>query len=395
MPGSSTKFGPCRVAISSSIAPIAVNSWRFYAAAEIGLRPVSTHVRNFVNSGDLVLVAIPCFNEEEHIADILENLLAEGDEIRVRIVVADGGSTDRTRAIVEKFANEDGRVLLLDNPRRVQSVAVNEVVRVHGQDARFLLRVDAHAEYPRCYCEHLLAVRAATDADSVVVSMHTKGKSCFQRAAAAAQNSLLGNGGSSHRNTTRDRWVDHGHHALMTLAAFKAVGGYDESFSHNEDAELDARLTEQGYRIFLTGEVPIVYYPRRNPVALFRQYFNIGRGRARNLLKHRRGAKLRHFVLAVVAPAILLLLLAPFVRAFALPALAWSLLCIGYGITLGVRLADPCAAASGLAAMMTQAGWSFGFWAEIVERFGQRAKPLVRHARKRFALLSNRGQIAP
>ena len=37
-------------------------------------------------------------------------------------------------------------------------------------------------------------------------------------------------------------WADHGHHALMRISAFRAVGGYDESFSHNEDAELDYRL---------------------------------------------------------------------------------------------------------------------------------------------------------
>jgi hypothetical protein len=29
----------------------------------------------------------------------------------------------------------------------------------------------------------------------------------------------------------------------MTLDAFKVVAGYDETFSHNADAELDARLT--------------------------------------------------------------------------------------------------------------------------------------------------------
>ena len=276
---------------------------------------MSRYARDFVDSRDLILVAIPCLNEEEHIANVVETLLAGADDIRMRIVVADGGSTDGTREIVEQLAKGDDRILLLDNPRKIQSVAVNEAVRRHGEDARFLIRVDAHAEYPERYCEHLLAVRAATDADSVVVSMRTRGESCFQRAAAAAQNSILGNGGSSHRNTTRDRWVDHGHHALMTLEAFKAVGGYDETFSHNEDAELDARLMQEGYRIFLTGEVPIVYYPRRNPVALFRQYFNIGRGRARNFLRHRSNAKLRHLVLAVVAPAILLLVFAPFAPA--------------------------------------------------------------------------------
>jgi succinoglycan biosynthesis protein ExoA len=377
------------------IAPIAVNLWSFYAATEIEPFLMSQNARGFVDSRDLVLVAIPCFNEEDHIANVVETLLAGADDIRMRIVVADGGSTDRTRAIVEQLAKGDDRVLLLDNPRKIQSAAVNEVVRRHGGDARFLIRVDAHAEYPYRYCEHLLAVRAATDADSVVVSMRTRGQSCFQRAAAAAQNSVLGNGGSSHRNTTRDRWVDHGHHALMTLEAFKAVGGYDETFSHNEDAELDARLTQEGYRIFLTGEVPIVYYPRRNPVALFRQYFNIGRGRARNFLKHRSSAKPRHLVLAAVAPATLLLILSPFAPLLVVPALAWGLLCVGYGVLLGARLRDPCAAASGLAAIATQAGWSFGFWAELVERLVSRATPVLRRAIKRLASLRDPGQIAP
>ena len=90
-----------------------------------------------------------------------------------------------------------------------------------------------------------------TKADSVVVSMNAEGSACLQRAAAAAQNSLLGNGGSSHRIRSDGRWVDHGHHALMTTAAFKAVGGYDEAFSHNEDAELDVRLTKADFASIL------------------------------------------------------------------------------------------------------------------------------------------------
>ena len=40
----------------------------------------------------------------------------------------------------------------------------------------------------------------------------------------------------------------------MRIAAFRAVGGYDESFSHNEDAELDYRLRQAGYRIWMTDK---------------------------------------------------------------------------------------------------------------------------------------------
>ena len=37
-------------------------------------------------------------------------------------------------------------------------------------------------------------------------------------------------------------YVDHGHHAAFRAASFKAIGGYDETFSHNEDAEFDGAL---------------------------------------------------------------------------------------------------------------------------------------------------------
>jgi succinoglycan biosynthesis protein ExoA len=312
-----------------------------------------------------VLVVIPCLNEEDYIERVLTKLAAEAHHVDLRIVVADGGSTDQTREIVKRFADSNHRIVLMDNSRRIQSAAINSAVQRYGDGARFFIRVDAHADYPYQYCEHLLTVQARTSADSVVVSMRTEGHSCFERAAAAAQNSILGNGGASHRLATGGRWVDHGHHALMTIKAFKAVGGYDETFAQNEDAELDARLTENGFHIYLTDETQVTYYPRGSAIALFRQYFNIGRGRARNFLKHRRTAKLRHLVLAAVAPILCLSLLAPISPIFALPAVAWILVCLGYGIVLGIRSRDTCAAAAGFAAIATQAGWSFGFFAGL------------------------------
>jgi succinoglycan biosynthesis protein ExoA len=324
-----------------------------------------------------VLAVIPCLNEEDHIESVVTRLLAEADRINLGIVVADGGSSDNSREIVNRLAQRDRRIVLMGNPMRIQAAGINAAVRRYGDEAQFLLRVDAHAHYPDRYCEHLLNVQVRTRADSVVVSMRTEGRTCFQRAAAAAQNSILGNGGSAHRNDTGGCWVDHGHHALMTIDAFRAVGGYDETFSHNEDAELDARLTDQGFHIYLTGETYVTYYPRESATALFWQYFNIGRGRARNFLKHRKNTKPRHLVLAVVAPAACLFLLAPFDGILALPALAWALLCLGYGALLGYRQRDACAAAAGVAAMAMQAGWSFGFFRTLLAELSQSGRAIL------------------
>jgi succinoglycan biosynthesis protein ExoA len=324
-----------------------------------------------------VLVIIPCLNEEEHIESVVSKLAAEADHIDLKVVVADGGSSDQTRSIVQRLTTLNRRIVFLENPKRIQAAAVNAAVRRFGDGARFLIRVDAHASYPDRYCETLLNVQARTQADSVVVAMHTEGTTCFERAAAAAQNSILGNGGSAHRNETADRWVDHGHHALMTIDAFKAIGGYDETFSHNEDAELDNRLIENGFHIYLTSEAQVTYYPRGSVIGLFRQYFNIGRGRARNFLKHRKNTKLRHLVLAAVAPAICIMVLTPLAGIFAVPALAWAALCIGYGIVLSASLHDACAAGAGVAAMAMQAGWSFGFFRGLIAERLQRGDKIT------------------
>ena len=320
------------------------------------------HQMAFQKSSDLTLVVIPCLNEARHIQSIITRIAAEADRINLAVVVADAGSTDGTREIIQRLSGLNNRIVLMDNPRRIQAIGINDAVRKYGTGAKFLIRVDAHASYPAHYCEQLLKVQARTRADSVVVSMYTEGNTCFERAAAAAQNSMLGHGGSAHRRHAQGGWVDHGHHALMTVEMFNAVGGYDESFSHNEDAELDARLTAKGFYIYLTSELHVRYHPRSSANALFSQYFNFGKGRARNFLKHRKHTKVRHLILVTVAPAVSLLLLAPFAGIFALPAFAWAFSCFGYGIVLGIRLHDTCAAAAGVAAIAMQAGWSFGFF---------------------------------
>lgn len=314
-----------------------------------------------------LLVVVPCFNEEAHVADVVGQLLAQENAGNLLIVIVDGASTDRTAEIARRLAAAHPSVRLISNPARLQSAAVNLAVRSFGDGFRYLARLDAHAAYPRDYCIALLREAMATLADSVVVGMRTEGRGFVQSAAAVAQNSRLGNGGSAHRSMeTEGRWVDHGHHALIRIAAFRAVGGYDESFSHNEDAEFDMRLTAAGYRCWLTRSTHLVYYPRDTVRGLFRQYFNYGRGRARTATKHRAVPKIRQMLPLGVAPAVVLALFAPVHWILAVPALAWAGLCIAYGLMLAVDRREPAAAASGPAAMVIHLAWSLGFWRQLL-----------------------------
>ena len=314
------------------------------------------------------LIVIPCLNEAAHIEAVIGNLETALAELDARIVVADGGSTDGTRAILARIAGENPKVSLLDNPKRIQSAAVNLAVATHGGDCEYLIRIDAHGDYPPDYCQHLVDEALETGADSVVVGMQTVGFGLFQKATALAQNSKLGNGGSRHRIGAASHWTDHGHHALMRVAAFRQMGGYDESFQHNEDAELDYRLVKAGYRIWMTDKTSMVYYPRASVKPLFRQYFGYGRGRARNFLKHRALPSLRQMIPLAVAPVTVGALLAILNWAAAIPFVVWAGACIAYGAWLAIGQRNPYGPLAALSAMVMHFAWSAGFWREVLAR---------------------------
>ncbi|ENN85069.1 glucosylltransferase protein [Rhizobium freirei PRF 81] len=318
------------------------------------------------SSGDMrCIIVIPCLNEEKHIEPLIGKLGQALDDLDARIVVADGGSTDRTREIVRDIAERDPRILLLDNPKRLQSAAINLAMEVFGEDYEYFIRIDAHGDYPADYCQTLVEEAGATGADSVVVAMRTMGFSAFQKATAVAQNSKLGNGGSKHREGAKGHWAEHGHHALMRVSAFRSVGGYDETFSHNEDAELDYRLHKAGYRIWLTDKTAMTYYPRSSIPTLFKQYLGYGRGRARNILKHRSMPSLRQMLPLAVVPIFIGAFLAVLSWIAVIPVGLWAVACIAYGFWIALGQGNPYGPLAAISAMVMHFAWSMGFWMEV------------------------------
>ena len=321
-----------------------------------------------------LLVVVPCLNEADHLDEVLRTLVEGRDADRQTIVVVDGGSTDGSREIVQRWATNTPALVLLDNPAKLQSAGVNAAVAAFGRDASTLVRVDAHATYPADYVARLEAIARETGADSVVVPMATSGAGCFRTAASMAQNSKLGTGGAAHRSGGKSDWVDHGHHALMTIERFRSLGGYDPRFSHNEDAEYDTRLRKAGGRVWMAGDLVVGYVPRGTVRTLFRQYFNYGRGRARTVRLHGERLKPRQAAPLLVAPAVVIApvaLLSGLWPGFALalvPALVWAAACLGGGLVLARRGPWPCAGLMGVAAMIMHLGWSLGFWRECLRK---------------------------
>jgi succinoglycan biosynthesis protein ExoA len=263
-------------------------------------------------------------------------------------------------------------IRILRNPKRIQSAAINLGASSALPRSTLIMRADAHSEYPAGFVDTCIRDLMESHATAVVVPMRAIGRSCFQRAVAAAQNSWIGNGGSRHRSLAKSGFVTHGHHALFDRRFFQELGGYDEGFTHNEDAEYDHRSLTANGAIWMSV-IPVLYFPRETIRGLARQYYNHGRGRARTLLTHNLRPALRQLlapaILAINSAAILLALVRPW---FLFLPLFYASACGLIGLWDAIRLRQICAVAAGPAAIVMHLSWGAGC---IVQALAGRSRP--------------------
>ncbi len=318
---------------------------------------------------DAVLAVIPALNEARHIEACIRSLMAGHPDLRrVPLTVADGGSTDDTVAIVTGLMGEFPNIRVLHNPKRLQAAALNLAARDHaGPGTRILVRCDAHSIYPENFILDVAEALVEKGADSLVVPMDAVGETCFEKGNAWIVDTPLGSGGSAHRGGKVSRWVDHGHHAGFDLDWFQRLGGYDETFPQNEDAEYDARLGKAGGRIYLDASIRIKYVPRGSVSKLWKQYVGYGRGRARNMRKHGIKLKLRHTAPNLALIGIVAGLLASLVYwpALILP-FGYASLLAAASIAVAIRHKSLCGLYAGIAAGTMHLGWAVGYLGEAL-----------------------------
>jgi succinoglycan biosynthesis protein ExoA len=316
-----------------------------------------------------VLVVIPTLNEAKTIEGVLAALTEPKprDDVVMTVVVVDGCSTDGTADVVRLAAASKANVHLLHNPRRIQSAALNLAARVFGRSADVLIRCDAHAAYPAGFVQNLVDTLDRTAADSVVVPMDSTGSTCLQRAVAWVSDTPAGSGGSAHRAGRRSGFVDHGHHAAFRMDTFRRTGGYDESFTHNEDAEFDCRQRALGAKVYLDADIRLAYQPRGTLRGLWRQYFSYGRGRARTARRHPGSLRARqlavplHFMVSLAAVAF---------AAWMPWLLVWPVMYLaalaGVSGWLALRHRSACALLAGPAALVMHSAWALGFLSSLL-----------------------------
>ncbi len=245
-----------------------------------------------------VSIAIPTYNEAEHIEQIIRNFLQPHHPNVIEILVADGGSDDGTRDIVKNLSLIDSRVKLLHNPLKIQSGGLNVALAASTGD--IFLRADAHCDYAPDYVEKCVAALQNSQADNVGGAQRFVAKNTFQAAIAVATQSWLGSGGAKYRDPKYTGYAEtvflgcFWRKALLAVDNSSPLNVFDVSQITNQDAELNQKLLDNNPQaIYISSEIKVWYYPRKNWQALWKQYFKYGRGRYLTNTKHPERAQLR------------------------------------------------------------------------------------------------------
>jgi len=316
----------------------------------------------------LVSVVVPTFNEERSVSICLDSMLSQTWR-ELEVLVVDGGSTDRTRELVEAYAAVDDRVRLVDNPRRTQPAAMNTAVDHVASE--WLVRVDAHSTVPADYVERIMEHLPTGRWGGVGGRKDGVATTVQGRAIAAALGSRFGVGNSTYHHGTEPQEVDHIPFGAYPVAVVRELGGWDEAISANEDFEFDYRLRQSGRALLFDPRISIAWQTRQDVPAFFQQYRRYGRGKAMVLQKHPSSASPRHLIPAVIVGALAgAVMLLPFRPRWALAVVAPY---------LGILAAGTATTASGLvvpesrrwlpaAFAAMHLGYGLGFWESLVAR---------------------------
>ncbi|MGH2909142.1 MAG: glycosyltransferase [Solirubrobacteraceae bacterium] len=251
-------------------------------------------------------VLVPVLNEERYIREAVDAMRRQRFDGALEFIFADGGSSDRTREILQGLAADDPRIRVFDNPSRTVSSGLN-VCLSHAR-GRWAVRMDAHTVYRDDYVALGVARLAAGDTRWVSGPQVPVGHGPVSRAVALALGGRLGRGGS--RKWGVDGEPADAEYALDTgvfagvweRATLLDYGGWDERWPRNSDSEMAARFLANGERLICLPAMAGQYVPRDTLRGLWRQYLDYGEFRARTSRRHPHSMRASH----LLAPAIVL-----------------------------------------------------------------------------------------
>jgi glycosyltransferase involved in cell wall biosynthesis len=231
-----------------------------------------------------ISIVVPLRNEERYVERLTRSLLDQDyPHDRYEIIVADGGSTDGTLAILSRVDGE-GRVRVLPNPGRTAPAALN--VAIAAARGEIVTRVDGHSYVAPDYLSRIVAVMEETGAKVVGGPVRMEADTPFRRALVEALYAPIAVGSVPYRTLTTRAEVASLQTGSFRREVLDRVGPFDEALAVVEDLDMNTRIRKAGFSLLLDPSIRFWYLPRASLSRLWKQIYTVGLVKARILRKH-------------------------------------------------------------------------------------------------------------
>ncbi len=231
-----------------------------------------------MNSGIFISVICPVYNEGDYITGCLESVLKQDYPHHLtEIFFVDGMSTDQTREIVTEYSKKYSFLRMLDNCQRTVPHAMN--IGIRHSVGEYIIRLDAHSQYPPVYFSQLIDYAKKLNSDNVGGVCNTSVKNKNQKSLAITEvlSSRLGVGNSIFRTGAKNiTEVDTVVFGCFKRDVFDRFGLYDERLVRNQDIELNKRIKRGGGKLYLVPEIQCTYFARETFGGLVKNNFQNG-----------------------------------------------------------------------------------------------------------------------
>lgn len=233
-----------------------------------------------------ISVIIPSYNEEDFIENCVLSLITDSYPLdSLEVLIVDGGSTDDTVTKVKSLQEQYAVVRLLRNPNKTVPAAMN--IGIAEAEHPIIVWCGSHAIYGDGYLKNsvdaLLSDPKCSSAGGVITPI---AKSPTGKAIAIATCNKFGIGNALYRYAKERAYVDTVFGGCFRKSSVQLIGGFNESWTRNQDYEFNFRLRKSIGPIILEPSIRCKYFCRETITALAQQYFEYGFWRFKTLLEH-------------------------------------------------------------------------------------------------------------